>query len=51
MDSFEWAEGCKERFGIVNVDYPAQKRTPKESAYWYKKVIESNGNALRERKL
>lgn len=46
MDNFEWAEGYKERFGIVHVDYTTQKRIPKESAYWYKKVIESNGNSL-----
>ncbi len=46
LDNFEWAEGYKERFGIVYVDYPTQKRIPKDSAYWYKNVITSNGAAL-----
>ena len=46
MDNFEWAEGFKERLGIIHVDYPTQKRTLKDSAYWYQKVIESNGTHL-----
>ena len=40
MDNFEWAKGYSDRFGIVYLDYKTQKRTPKESAYWYKKLIE-----------
>jgi len=47
MDNFEWAEGYRQRFGIIHVDYPTQKRTPKDSAYWYKEVIASNGANLR----
>lgn len=46
MDNFEWAEGYKERFGIIYVDYPTQKRILKDSAYWYKEVIASNGATL-----
>jgi beta-glucosidase len=46
MDNFEWAEGYRERFGLVYVDYPTQRRIPKDSAYWYKGVIESNGADL-----
>jgi len=46
MDNFEWAEGFKERFGFIYVDYPTQKRTLKDSAYWYKEVIASNGMIL-----
>jgi beta-glucosidase len=46
MDNFEWAEGYKERFGLVYVDYPTQRRIPKDSAYWYQSVIESNGGCL-----
>mgnify|MGYP005833428425 CR=1 FL=1 len=47
MDNFEWAEGYFDRFGLVHVDYKTQKRTLKDSAYWYKKVIESNGEIIK----
>ncbi len=46
MDNFEWAEGYNERFGLVYVDYETQKRTIKDSGYWYKNVIETNGECL-----
>jgi beta-glucosidase len=50
MDNFEWAEGYKMRFGLVYVDYPTQRRIPKSSAYWYKNVIETNGENLTARR-
>lgn len=46
MDNFEWAAGYHKRFGLVYVDYQTQDRILKDSAYWYKKVIESNGEIL-----
>ncbi len=46
MDNFEWAEGMKHRFGLVHVDYTTQKRTLKDSAYFYRDVIASNGASL-----
>jgi len=46
MDNFEWALGYSKRFGIVYVDYKTQKRIMKDSAYWYKEVIASNGKSL-----
>ena len=42
MDNFEWAEGYKPRFGIVHVDYNTLKRTPKDSALWYKEHIKKH---------
>ncbi len=42
MDNFEWAEGYAKRFGIVHVDYKTMKRTPKDSAYWYKEYIKKH---------
>ena len=39
MDNFEWSHGYEERFGLTWVDYATQKRTPKESAHWYRGVI------------
>ncbi|MDF2524209.1 MAG: bglA [Clostridiales bacterium] len=47
LDNLEWAEGYNERFGLVHVDYQTQKRTLKDSAYWYKEVISSNGKILK----
>ncbi len=38
LDNFEWAEGFAKRFGLVHVDYPTQRRTPKASARWYQQV-------------
>jgi len=46
MDNFEWAEGYNERFGMVYVDYATQQRTVKDSAYWYRTVMETNGENL-----
>lgn len=50
MDNFEWADGYDKRFGLVHVDYTTQKRTIKDSGYWYKTVIETNGDAAFEDK-
>lgn len=46
MDNFEWAEGYDQRFGLVYVNYKTQQRTVKQSGFWYKKVIDSNGEIL-----
>ena len=46
MDNFEWAKGYNPRFGMIFCDYATQKRIPKDSAYWYKNVIETNGEDL-----
>lgn len=46
LDNFEWAEGYQKRFGIVYVDYENQKRIIKDSGYWYRDLIEDNGEKL-----
>lgn len=46
LDNFEWADGYKQRFGMVYVDYVTQTRLPKESFHWYKRVIASKGASL-----
>ena len=39
LDNFEWASGYQKRFGIVHVDYATQRRTPKDSALWYRQFL------------
>ena len=45
LDNFEWALGYSKRFGIVFVEYGTQRRIPKQSAAWFRAVIERNGLA------
>ncbi len=46
LDNFEWEKGYSQRFGMVYVDYETQKRIIKDSGFWYKSVIKSNGELL-----
>lgn len=46
LDNFEWAEGFRKRFGLVYVNMQTQQRIVKDSAYWYKEVMETNGACL-----
>ncbi|MCA0350928.1 MAG: beta-glucosidase [Chloroflexi bacterium] len=43
LDNYEWAEGYDERFGIIEVDFATQKRTPKRTARWYQQIVANNG--------
>lgn len=45
--SVMWPRVIK-RFGLIHVDYRTQKRTIKDSGYWYSRVISSNGAVLDE---
>ncbi len=43
LDNFEWAHGYSKRFGLVYVDFKTQRRTIKDSGWWYARVIRDNG--------
>ena len=45
-DNFEWAKGYTDRFGMVYCDFETQQRIIKDSGYWYRDIIESNGKNL-----
>jgi beta-glucosidase len=44
LDNFEWAEGFKLKFGLVEVDRKTFKRTPKPSFSVYQKIVERLSN-------
>ena len=46
FDNFEWAAGYSCRYGLIYVDYPTQQRIVKDSGWWYRDVIASNGANL-----
>jgi len=46
MDNFEWAAGYSTRMGLIHVDFETLKRTVKDSAFWYREVIRTNGANL-----
>jgi beta-glucosidase len=45
-DNFEWAKGYTDRFGMVYCDYPTQRRIIKDSGFWYRDLIGTNGENL-----
>jgi beta-glucosidase len=42
MDNFEWLEGYRPKFGLVEVDRSTQSRKPKPSAYWLGEIAKRN---------
>jgi beta-glucosidase len=47
FDNFEWQAGYSKRFGIVRIDFPTQRRIPKDSARYYSDVVRSAGAAIK----
>lgn len=42
LDNYEWLEGYRPKFGLVDVDRTTQKRAPKPSAYWLGEIARKN---------
>jgi beta-glucosidase len=44
LDNYEWSFGYTRRFGLVHIDYTSQRRTLKDSAYWYQQLIAASAS-------
>ena len=42
IDNFEWADGFRACFGLVEVDYATQKRSTRASGYTFAKICKTN---------
>ncbi len=42
LDNFEWSEGFRQRWGLIDVDFRTLVRTPKASAAWFSSVARTN---------
>lgn len=43
IDNFEWMDGEKERFGLVELDYETQERKVRKSGRFYSEIIKNHG--------
>ncbi|MCP9486288.1 MAG: GH1 family beta-glucosidase [Gaiellaceae bacterium MAG52_C11] len=43
LDNFQWAQGYSKRFGVVHVDYETQRRTVKDSGWFWRELARTNG--------
>jgi beta-glucosidase len=46
LDNLEWTHGFSKRFGLIHVDFDSLQRSWKQSARFYREVIESRGECL-----
>lgn len=44
LDNFEWAEGYRGKFGLVEVERGSLRRIPKASFHWYADLLGSRGD-------
>lgn len=42
LDNFEWDQGFKPRFGLIEVDYKTLERKARPSAYFYSQIAKTN---------
>jgi beta-glucosidase len=45
-DGWEFDAGLSKRYGLVHIDFDTQRRTIKNSGYWYRDLIRANGFTL-----
>lgn len=51
FDLYSWKNGCEKRYGLVAVDFKHKLlRKPKKSYFWFKDVIESDGEKVVRKK-
>lgn len=43
IDCWSWSNAYKNRYGFISLDLKTQKKTIKESGYWFKEVTKNNG--------
>ena len=43
LDNYEWSLGYTRRFGLIHVDFESQRRTLKDSAIWYGRLMAAAG--------
>jgi beta-glucosidase len=47
IDNFEWSSGLSCPMGLVQVEHSTQKRTVRDSGYWYRDLIAGQGKEAR----
>ena len=43
IDCWSWSNSYKNRYGLIALDLPTQKRTIKKSGHWFKQLAENGG--------